>query len=178
MEEPPEEMEFGEQVRVLGIDSGVTVTEAVLETLLAVAVTVTAVLAVTVEADTVKLAEVAPEPTVTEVGVVRAELLSPKVTASPPVGAAELRVTVQVEVPPEEIDVGEQLRVLSAGRTVTVRLAVLEEPFVVAVTVTSTEVVPATEAAETVKLAEVDPAPMVTEDGVVRAELLSESATT
>lgn len=89
---------------------------------MAVAVTVTEVLAVTVEAVTVKAAEVAPAATVTEEGVVRAELLSERVTTWPPVGAAEERAAVQVEDPPEEMEVGEQERDETVGRTVVVEV--------------------------------------------------------
>jgi hypothetical protein len=44
---------------------------------------------------------VAPAETVIEAGTVRPALLSDTVTLVPPVGAAPLRVTVQVLVPPE-----------------------------------------------------------------------------
>jgi hypothetical protein len=44
----------------------------------------------------VKVADVAPAGTVTDAGTVRAELVLVKVTIAPPVGAAWLRVTVQV----------------------------------------------------------------------------------
>lgn len=86
-----------------------------------------------------------------------------------------MRVMVQVEVPPEEIDVGEQVRVFGVGGGVTVMVVVLTELFAVAVIVTV--VLAVTEAAETVKLAEVAPAVTVTEAGVVSAELLSASVT-
>lgn len=86
-----------------------------------------------------------------------------------------MRETVQVEDPPGEIDVGEQVSVLRVGSEVTVMEAVREEPLAVAVTVTA--VLAVTVDAATVKLAEVEPAPTVTEDGVVRAELLSERVT-
>lgn len=155
--------------------AGVTVTEAVFEEPLAVAVTTTEVLVVTVAAETVKVVRVAPAPTVTEAGVVRAVLLSVRVTTWPPVGAAEVSVMVQVEVLPEVMEVGEQERRLGVARGVTVMAAVLEALLAVAVTVT--DVLAVTEAAETVKVAEVAPAPTVTEAGVVRAELLSASVT-
>lgn len=80
-EEPPEEMEVGEHESVLGTGSAVTVTEAVLEVPLAVAVTTTAVLAVTEPAVAEKVAEVVPAATVTDAGVVSAVLLSVRVTS-------------------------------------------------------------------------------------------------
>lgn len=79
--DPPEAMEEGEQERVLGTGRAVTVTEDVLEVPLAAAVTTTVVLAVTEAAVTEKEAAVAPAATVTEAGVVRAALLSERVTS-------------------------------------------------------------------------------------------------
>src|SRR5436190_1223534 len=81
--------------------------EAVLELPWSAAVTVTAVLAVTEAAVAVKVPLEAPAATVTEAGVVRAELLSVIVTLEPPVGAACESVTVQVEMAPDAIVVGE-----------------------------------------------------------------------
>jgi hypothetical protein len=49
----------------------------------------------------VKLALVAPAATVTDVGVVSAELLSDTLTTAPPLGAAAESVTVQVEPAPD-----------------------------------------------------------------------------
>jgi len=63
----------------------------------AVRVAVIAVLTAVTAAE--KLALVAPAGTVTEVGTVTALLLLESVTACPPVGAAELSVTVQLSVP-------------------------------------------------------------------------------
>ena len=85
----------------------------------------------------VKLAVDAPAATVTEAGVVNAELLSETVTAEPPVGAAADSVTVQVDVAPEAMLVGEHasLETVTAGG-VTVTAAVAELPFSAAVTVT------------------------------------------
>ena len=59
-------------------------------------VTVTVVLAVTVPAVAVNPAVVEFAATETEVGVVRAELVSEIATVTPPAGAALLSVTVQV----------------------------------------------------------------------------------
>jgi len=49
----------------------------------------------------VKLALVAPAATVTDAGIVNAELLSDRLTAVPPLGAAMDTVTVQDEVDPD-----------------------------------------------------------------------------
>ncbi len=68
----------------------------------ALAVTVTAVLVVTVPAVAVKVADELPAATVTEVGTVRATLLSDKETLSPPEGATRLKVTVQVVLAPAD----------------------------------------------------------------------------
>ena len=57
-----------------------------------------------------KVAVVAPAPTVTEAGTVRAALLSETATAAPFEGAAWERVIVQVEVAPELIVVGAHFR--------------------------------------------------------------------
>jgi len=87
----------------------VTVSEAVFELPFSDAVTVAAWFAVTVPAVAVKLPVVAPAPTVTDVGTVSAVLLSDTATAVPPVGAACEIVTVQLELPPEAIEVGVQV---------------------------------------------------------------------
>jgi hypothetical protein len=173
--ELPGERETGAHQSVLGADGAVTVRDAVLAVLLAVAVTTTVVLAVTELAVTGKVADLDAEATVTEAGVVRAALLSERVTSWPPAGAATERVTVQVEELPEVMEKGEHESVLGTGRAATVREAVLEVPLAVAVTTTAVLVV--TEAAVTEKVAEVDPEATVTEAGVLSAALLSERVT-
>ena len=86
---------------------------------------------------TVKLAVEAPAATVTEAGVVSAELLSERATAEPPLGAAADNVTVQVELAPEATLVGEHVSLLTvAVGAVMVTAAVAELPFNAAVTVT------------------------------------------
>jgi hypothetical protein len=166
----------GLQERLLSTVSGVTVTGAVMEDPFADAVTLTAVLTVTEAAVAVNEAEVAPAATVTEDGTVRAALLSETATVRPPVGAAPERVTVHAEVPPELIVEGEHNRLLITASGVTVTDAVLEDAFELAVTVTA--VLEVTEVAVAVKRTEVEPAATVTEEGTVRAELLSETVTT
>jgi len=110
---PPAVIVVGAQERVLGTGSGVTVTEAVLEVPLPVAVTVTAVFAETAAAVAKNEALAAPAATVTEAGTESAVLLSESATAKPPVGAAPVKVTVQVEALLEMIDAGEQASWLS-----------------------------------------------------------------
>jgi len=56
----------------------------------------------------VKFAVVAPDATVTDAGVVTAALFEERVTKDPPDGAGITNVTVQVEVDPDGILVGEQ----------------------------------------------------------------------
>jgi hypothetical protein len=80
---------------------------------LAVSVTVCAVLTDVTVAE--KLAVVAPAGTVTVAGTATAELLLPRLTASPPVTAAEVRVTVQLSVPAPVIELLKQLSEPSAG---------------------------------------------------------------
>ena len=91
----------------------------------------------TVPAVAVKLAVVAPAVTVTDAGTVRAALFEERPTDAPPVRAAEVSVTVQVEVTPEVTELGEQDKPETAGvGGVTVTEAVFEVPFTVAVKVT------------------------------------------
>ena len=53
------------------------------------------------------VAEATPEPTVTDAGTVNAVLVSVRVTAAPPAGAAPERITVHVELPPDVTVLGE-----------------------------------------------------------------------
>ena len=62
-----------------------------------------------------KPALVAPAWTVTDAGTLTAALLLERLTLSPPVGAAELNVTVQASVPEPVIDAFTQVNPLSAG---------------------------------------------------------------
>ena len=91
----------------------------------------------TVPAVAVKLAVVAPAVTVTDPGTLKAPLFEESPTEAPPVGAADVRVTVQVELPPEATEFGVQDKPetadAEAGVTVTEVVAL---PFSVAVTVT------------------------------------------
>jgi hypothetical protein len=70
-----------------------------------------------VPAVTVNAADVAPEATVTEAGVVNNELLSDSATVVPPVGAAWLSVTEQDALPPALRVDGVHAKEVSAGET-------------------------------------------------------------
>jgi hypothetical protein len=87
----------------------------VLATLLALAVSVTVWAVLTEDTVAVKLAVVDPAATVTEAGTVTAELLLARLTANPPLGAAPLRVTVQLSVPAPVIDELVQFRLVKVG---------------------------------------------------------------
>ena len=82
-----------------------------------------------------KVADVAPAATVTDVGVVSDALSLDSATEDPPAGAALVKVTVQVLAAPETRLVG--LQATAETRTGATRLmvAVWEELFRVAVTV-------------------------------------------
>jgi len=157
------------------VTGGASVTVAVFETPLSVAVTVTLPLLVMVPAVTVNVAVVAFAATVTEDGVVNNELLSDSVTVVPPVGAAELSVTVHVLVPLELTVVGLHASDDNVTGGASVTVAVFETPLSVAVTVTLPLLVMVP--AVTVNVAVVAFAATVTDDGVVNNELLSDSVT-
>ena len=89
----------------------------------------------TVPAVALKFAVVAPAITVTDAGTVRAALFEESPTDAPPANAARDRVTVQVVVPLEATELGEQDNPETAGGggvTVTDAVAL---PFKVAVSV-------------------------------------------
>lgn len=138
VELPPDMTLVYEQAKLVTVTvaEGVMVTEAVAEPPLSVAFTVTDWLEVTVPAVTVKLPVVTPAPNATDAGVVSAELLSDSVALNPPAGAAPDSVTVQVEVPPDIKLAGEQASEETVTCGDTVRVAVFETLFNVAVTVT------------------------------------------
>jgi hypothetical protein len=64
-------------------------------------------LLVTVPGVAVKVAVVAPAATVTEAGTVKAALFEDRPTETPPVGAADDKLTVQPEVAPAATELGE-----------------------------------------------------------------------
>jgi hypothetical protein len=80
----------------------VNVTAYVFDTLLAVAVRVAVVALETAATVAVKLAEVAPAAIVTDDGTVTDVELLARLTVTPPVGAAEVSVTVQASLPAAE----------------------------------------------------------------------------
>ena len=82
-----------------------------------------------------KFAELAPAATVTEAGTVKAALFEASPTEAPPARAADVSVTVQVEVAPDVIEFGEQDKPETAGGGVTITVEVAL-PFKVAVKVT------------------------------------------
>ena len=133
-----------------------------------VAVMVAVVAVVTARVFTVNVTDVAPAGTVTVAGTVAFAELEVSLTTSPPAGAAELRVTVPVELDPPVTAVGLSVSEVAIGAfTVTVVVAVVPAP--VAVTITLWFV--ATGVDVTVKYAEKLPAGMVTVAGTVSAAL-------
>jgi hypothetical protein len=163
----------------------VTVSTAVLITLPAVAVMVAELDAVTATVVTVNVALVAPAAMVTlpSAGTLAtAELLLESVTTIPPVGAADVSVTVPVEDAGPTTLAGLSVSVESAaggGGGVTVSTAVLLTVPAVAVMVAELDAVTAT--VVTVNVALVAPAAMVTLPSagtLATAELLLESVTT
>jgi len=151
-----------------------TVKLAEVEAPLRVAVMLPVWLVETVFVVTVKVALVAPAATVTVAGTVAAVRPEVRLTESPPVGAAPVRVTVPVELVPPVTEVGFKLTVESTG-ALTVRVAVAETLFAVAVIVAVWFDPTATVVA--VNVADVLPAATVTEAGTVTAELLEVSVT-
>jgi hypothetical protein len=92
----------------------------------AVSVTVVAVLTALTVAENVALAE--PAATVTELGTVTAPLLLPRFAVNPPVAAAAFTVTVQLSVPAPVIEPLEQVRPVSTGIPVPLRLTTVDVP--------------------------------------------------
>jgi hypothetical protein len=76
----------------------------------------------------VKLAVVAPAPTVTKAGTATAELLLATLTANPPLAAATFSVTVQLSVPAPVIDELLQFKALNDGIPEPLRLTTVDVP--------------------------------------------------
>ena len=134
------------------------------------AVTMAEVEVATEPATALKVALIDPADTVTEAGTVRAALLALNDTTCPPVGAALVRLTVQVlDVPESNVEGAQASEDKTAGAT-RLRLAVCDPPFRVAVSraVLSLE----TAATVAVKVALVAVAATVTEAGTATLELL------
>ena len=168
--------EAGLQERLVGTVFVTRFMEKVTEEPESDAVMTAVLLAVMVEAVAEKVAEVAPAATVTEAGTVSAALLSDKETTAPPVGAALLRVTVQVEEALEVSEVGLQERLVGTVFVTRFMEKVTEEPERDAVMTAVLSAVMVEAVAE--KVAEVAPAATVTEAGTVSAALLSDKETT
>jgi hypothetical protein len=124
---------------------------------------------------TLKVADVEPAATVTDVGALRDELLSDNETDTPPVEATGVRVTVQTLVPPELRLVGLHVSPLSSTGAASEILSVCVLPFSVAVMVAVwlLVIVPAV----ALKLAVVLLDPTATEAGTVNAVALLDSVT-
>jgi hypothetical protein len=129
----------------------------------------------TVPAVAVNVVELALAGTVTDAGMVSKALLSESVTTDPPAGAAWFRVTVQVVEPPEFTLVGLHARLETSTGATRFTVAVLTPPFRVATTLTLWFVVNVPAVA--MKLAPLDAAGTVIDEGIVNRGLLSESAT-
>jgi len=124
----------------------------------------------TVKVETVNVAVVEPAATVTDAGTVAAEvLLDVSATVVPPVGAMLLKVTVPVELSPPVTEVGLRETPVKVG-AVTVKLAVCDWPFNVAVTVAVAFA--ATALVATVNVPVVAPAAIVAVAGTVAPALL------
>lgn len=158
---------------------GFMVSEACWELLPSVAVITAVVVEPTDVVVTVKLLLVDPEGTVTLLGTLAEELLLLKLTTVPPAGAAELRVTVPVELAPPVTLVG--LRVSEESVTLPLAGLMVSEAcreLLPSVAVMTAVVVVVTDVVVTVKFALVDPAATVTLLGTLAEELLLESDTT
>jgi hypothetical protein len=174
---PPEATVAGLQASpVICAGGAVTLMEAALELPFAVAVIRAAVVAETVPAVAVRSPVVLPAGIVMEGGTVRALLSSEIVTARPPGGAAALRVTVHVALPPEATVAGTQTKAEGTIGAIRLSEALAARPsrLAVSATVLST----ATLATDAAKLAEEAPAATVTEAGIVAKALPLDSATT
>ena len=122
-----------------------------------------------------KVPVVAPAATVTDAGTVSPAVLLDSETAAPPAGAACDNVTVQLDVALLPKLVGVQTKELTVVGAIRDRVAVLEAPLYVAVTVADWLLV--IEAAVAVNVVLVAPAATVTDAGTLNAPLLLESAT-
>lgn len=134
------------------------------------AVMVAVLLAVTTPAVATKATEVEPADTVTEAGWDRVALSSERVTRLPPLGAARFRVTVQVEAPLDGSVAGRQLKLAGAVGATRFSRKLSGAPERVASNVAVASAV--TLRAFTENVAEVLPAPTVTEDWTESSALL------
>lgn len=116
-------------------DAGLIVRAAVSETVASFAVSVAVAAVDTPDVGIVNVAEVEPAGTVTVVGGVALVLLDEIVTATPPVGAAPLSVSVPVELLPPTTVVGDTVKPVNVAAGLIVSVAVPEEEPKVAVIV-------------------------------------------
>lgn len=171
----PEVSVAGLQVRPVRRTGATRLTEKFCELPFRLAVITAVELDVKVAAVAVKLAEVAPEGTVTDPGTVNELLLLASATVEPPPGAAALKVTVQVLPAPEFNEDGLHVKPVSSAGATRFKEELSEPPFKEAViaVVELVESVPAV----AVKFAEVAPEATVTDPGTVNELLLLVSAT-
>src|SRR5664279_4506240 len=168
--------EDGAHVRVLTVTGAFRVIAALALPPLAAAVTVPVESLAIVPAVAEKVAVEAPAAMVREAGAVSAALFEEMATETPPAGAAELVVTVQMLLAPEFKDVGAQTSAVTFTAGARLREAVLELPFSAAVmtAVKGVATVPAVAVKEPVVAA----AATVTLAGTVRLALLLVKGTT
>jgi hypothetical protein len=150
----------------------------VFETPFALAVKVAVTLVVTAATVAVNAALVAPAGTVTAPGTTTEGLLLERLTARPPVGAAELSVTVHASVPAPVNELAVQLKAFTTGLACadSCRPNVFETPPALAVKVADPLVVTAATVAVNATL--VAPADTVTEPGTTTEGLLLERLAT
>ncbi len=140
VELPFESRLVGLQVRPANVRGRTREIRAVCELSFRVAVRVTVWLLVTVPTVAMNVVVTPPAAIVTEAGILRAGLSADNITATPPLGAPEEIVTVQVELAPEAKLAGEHCRLYTdtgGGGGVTVTTAVPEVALSPAVIVTA-----------------------------------------
>jgi len=131
----PELTLVGLQARAETSTRATSVRVAVFEAPFRVAVMVADCVVVTVPTVAVKVVEVLVAGTVTDAGTVSAGLLLESATALPPVGAASLRVTVQVVAAPELTLLGLHAKTETTAGSIKLNVVLCEAPFKVAVTI-------------------------------------------
>ena len=173
--EPPGVKAVGLQLREDTAGATASIREAVSEAPFNVAVRVTLSFWVSVPAVAAKLAEVAVAGTVTVAGMANRALVSDSATTLPPEGAGSFKVTVHSELTAELIVPGLQDSAETSTPGASVKEAVWEPPFKLAMIVTLWVAV--TVLAVIVNEADVAPAATDTEAGIVNRALLSDRAT-
>ena len=151
-----------------------TVRFAVVDAPFSVASTVESASVLVCDVVTSNVATVSPAATVTLAGTPAAALLDARAIVRPPTGAGSEMVKVAIAISPPETLVGLMANVAIPG-AVTVRLLVLSTPFADAVIVDVTSLATATVVAWNV--ADVCPAAIVTDAGIVTLSLDDESVT-